>query len=228
MAFVRQGRSRRAPAVEVGTVPAWGALAVTACILAGTAVAAASEDQLVGPPGPVLLVGDSLFFSSADEIEPALRRDGWEVETIAFPGAGIHGGGYIDQFEWVPRLEEELDTLQPEVVVVELGTNGCGEGCDSVREAVDDLMQAFTGVDHVLWLTVRDGAPRPTDVRDINRELVAADEVMPNLDLLPFHGWMDNRPDQVQYDGVHLTKAGQQAIAGHIRDALRAGAGIEG
>lgn len=228
MAFVRQSRSRGVSAAEPGTVPVWVPLAVTACILAGTAVAAAGEDQLVEPPGPVLLVGDSLFFSSADEIEPALRRDGWEVETIAFPGAGIHGGGYIDHFEWVPRLEEELDALDPEVVIVELGTNGCGEGCESVPEAIDDLLEAFTGVDHVLWLTVRDGAPRPTDVLEINRDLVAADEVTPNLDLLPFHGWMDNRPDQLQPDGVHLTRAGQQAIAGHIRDALRVGAGIEG
>ena len=219
-----QHRAGRTAAREPSSPVALVGFVVGAMLAVSVAVGAISDDD-IAPPGPVLLVGDSLFFQSGDELRSALEDDGWEVHTVAHPGAGIKGGGYTDNFEWSSTLREVVNQVRPEVAIVELGTNGCGDGCSSVPDAIDGVLDSLVGVDTVLWLTVRVHAPRPGNPRSINDDLRAAAESSPNLELLPFGRWME-QPGLIRPDGVHLTPAGQLVLAAHVRDALRERAGI--
>lgn len=226
MARARVAIGGRPTTMRDRTVPVWLALVVTAGLVAGSAVAAVADRHLVSPPGPVLLVGDSLFFQSTNELEEALGGDGWTVRTTAVPGAGIAGGGYADGFRWPPELRRQVEQLHPTVAIVELGTNGCGDGCSSVPEAIDDVLDSLEGVDLVLWLTVRMRTPRPRNAAAINDHLEDASSTVPYLELLPYDRWFRGRTELFRPDRVHLSPRGQQALADRVRAALRERAGI--
>lgn len=226
MARVRDAIGGRATAVRDRTVPVWLALAVVVGLLAVSGAAAVADRHVVGPPGPVLLVGDSLFFQSTNELERTLRGDGWNVRTVAVPGAGIAGGGYMDGFTWGGELRRQVEEVRPTVAVVELGTNGCGEGCTSLPDAIDDVLDSLEGVELVLWLTVRTGAARPRGAATINAELENAAQTVVYLDVLRYDRWFTGRSDLVRPDGVHLSPRGQRAMAHRVRAALRDRAGI--
>lgn len=223
----RRPRTRRRRGDEGEGVPLWLVIAVALGLLAGSTAGSAVDADLMAPPGPVLLAGDSLFFQSTDELERVLRSDGWAVRTVAYPGAGIAGGGYVENLRWPSRLGDEVSALQPSVAVVELGTNGCGEGCDSIPDAIDDVIDSLEGVDTVLWLTVRTEPSRPSSARAINEHLRDAADTIVGLDLLAYHEWLHGRSELVRSDGVHLTSQGERVMANRVRDALRQRAGIE-
>jgi hypothetical protein len=174
----------------------------------------------ISPPGPVLVVGDSLFYSAADELQAAMAEDGWETRIEAYPGSGIQGGGYTD-LSWPTYLRDITRQNSYEVAVVELGTNGC-DGCSSIRAAIDDVMRSLTDVEVVLWLDVRTDAPRPGAemATEINEELYEAPERWGNLRVVPYSDWVDE-PGLVDTDGVHLTPAGQLVLTGQLRGHLR-------
>jgi hypothetical protein len=215
-------RSRRRPRnAQHRQVPVWAAMAVTLGLVAVSAGGAIADRHAAAPPGPVLLVGDSLFFQSADELQRALRGDGWTVDIVAYPGAGIAGGGYESKFRWPPRLEHEVERVHPRVAVVELGTNGCVYACSSVPSAIDGIVDSLEGVDLILWLTVRTGAPRPRSAAKINDDLDDAADTIVDLQLLPYDKWFVGRGELITPDGVHLTPVGQRALAHRVRAALR-------
>jgi lysophospholipase L1-like esterase len=188
-------------------------------VIGAVVVAAVFGRDDVETPGPVLIVGDSLLYSAADELHNALRDDGWQARVEAQPGAGIAGGGYGDVYwpDWIT-----LATAQQRytVAIIELGTNGC-DGCASLDAAIDDVMRPLEHVDKVLWLDVRSEAPRPTDAAAINDALRRAPTRWPNLEVLEFDDWLDNEPGMITDDGVHLTPAGQLTFTQHVRDELR-------
>lgn len=199
---------------------------LAACVLPALSVACGegeptSGEAEPGAPGRVLLVGDSLFFQAADELERALRGDGWEVTIAAQPGAGLGGGGYAD-IDWARRLDQRLQGIEPDAAVVELGTNGCGTACRSIPGAIATIMDRLADVPVVMWLTVRPQAPRPDEAEAINGALHRAADRRDNLELLPYHEWLDDRPELLQADDVHLTVEGQELVATRVRDALRA------
>lgn len=203
-----KSRTRSSPRT---TILAWAlAAAVVSC---GT-----DEPE---PPGELLLVGDSLFFQAAGELRRALEHDGWIVTISAHPGAGLAGGGYSG-VDWDNRLEQVLRSVEPEVTVVELGTNGCGADCASIPGAIEDVMSHLTDVPLVLWLNVRTDAPRPDGAESINEALRRAAEERDNLDLLPYDQWFEGRPDLLRPDGIHLTPAGQRVMAERVQRAVRA------
>jgi hypothetical protein len=213
--------SRRGRNAQHRQVPVWAAMAVTLGLVAVSAGGAIADRHVAAPPGPVLLVGDSLFFQSADELQRALRGDGWDVDIVAYPGAGIAGGGYESKFRWAPRLETEVSRVHPRVAVIELGTNGCVYACDSVSSAIDGIVDSLEGVDLILWLTVRTGAPRPRSAAQINDALDDAADTIVDLELLPYDKWFVGRREVITPDGVHLTPLGQRALAHRVRAALR-------
>jgi hypothetical protein len=190
------------------------------------ASAAACDGGDLEPPGPVLLVGDSIFFGAAGELTWVLAADGWEVTVDARPGSGIGGGGY-DGVVWPSRLRDLVAYVRPQVVVVELGTNGCGN-CDSVPDAIAAAMEELEDVDSVLWLRVATTGPRAAQGHQINAALEQAAQRWDNLELLPYDEWMAGRTDLVPADDVHPTPAGQQALATHVGEELKARAGSAG
>jgi hypothetical protein len=169
-------------------------------------------------PGPVLLVGDSIFFLAGEDMDRALQADGWTVTIDAHPGAGIQGGGYTP-LDWPARLQELAGSVHPRAVVVELGTNGC-DGCPSLAQAIDADLASLGDVDPVLWLTVNTEGPRADLGRQVNAALADAAERHDNLHLLRYDRWMHGRTDLVPADDVHPTAAGNEALARHVGDAL--------
>jgi hypothetical protein len=212
---------RRASNVGAWEVPVWVAMVVTLGLVAVSAGAAVADRYAASLPGPVLLVGDSLFFQSAEELQRALEGDGWDVDIVAYPGAGLGGGGYVSKFRWGPRLRDEVALVHPRVAVIELGTNGCVYACDSIGEAVDSIVDSLEGVDLILWLTVRTGTPRPRNAADINDGLEDAAGTIVDMELLPYDRWFVGRSELIRPDGIHLTPQGQRAMAHRVRGALR-------
>jgi hypothetical protein len=183
----------------------------------------------VSPPGPVLLVGDSLLWQSSDEMSKALAEDGWETRIEATPGAGIAGGGFTS-FAWPEHLDKVTKQRDFEVAIVELGTNGC-DGCPSVPEAIDNVMENLHNVELVLWVDARRDAARPgmAMADQINHELREATERWDNLEVLSLEEMLehDSGSTLIESDGVHLTPAGQLVLTGSVREALRDEAGID-
>lgn len=183
----------------------------------------------VSPPGPVLLVGDSLLWQSADEMTAALAEDGWDTRIEATPGAGIAGGGFT-AFAWPQQLDKVTKQRDYEVAIVELGTNGC-DGCPSVPEAIDNVMKNLHDVELVMWIDARRGAPRPgTAMADeINHELRQAEERWDNLEVLSLEELLqdDNEAPMIDSDGVHLTPPGQLVLTSSVREELRDEADID-
>jgi hypothetical protein len=183
----------------------------------------------VSPPGPVLLVGDSLLFQASDEMTKALAEDGWETRIEATPGAGIAGGGFTS-FAWPQHLDKITKQLDYEVAIVELGTNGC-DGCPSVPEAIDNVMKNLHDVELVLWIDARRGAPRPgmAMADEINHELRKATDRWDNLEVLSLEDLLDHSSGStlIESDGVHLTPAGQLVLTGSVREVLRDKASID-
>ncbi|MFP3900741.1 MAG: SGNH/GDSL hydrolase family protein [Acidimicrobiia bacterium] len=193
-------------------------LVVLAGLISVTASAGCGDDE-PAPPGTVLVVGDSLFFQASPRLEREIGDRGWRVEVEAQIGAGIEGGG-VDDVDWSQRLDGTVPDLDPEVAVVELGTNGCGPGCTSLPDAIDALLADLSDVPMVLWLTVRTDAPSPENAEEINADLRAATERWDNLELLPFHEWFAGRPELLEDDGVHLSPQGRDVLARHVADAV--------
>jgi lysophospholipase L1-like esterase len=178
------------------------------------------------PPGTVLLAGDSLMWQSRPAVDRALRDDGWDVQTWAVPGAGITGGG-SPVVDWPTRMEELVDEHEPEIVVIELGTNGCGPECTSIPEAIDAVMEPVEDVSVVLWLDVREEAPRPPERAEINEELRRATDRWDNLTVMSFDEWFRGHPEFLAEDGVHLSSRGQQVVATRVRAEIREHADVD-
>ncbi len=203
---------RHKPATWLGRIVG----AACACLVLAAASGCAPE---VTKPGPVLLVGDSIFFLAGSDLTYTLRAHGWNVTEAAYPGAGIRGGGYIP-LVWPTRLHDLVNSVRPKVVVVELGTNGC-QGCTSLPAAIDADMQSLRGVPHVLWLKVNTEGPRAAPGKVVNAALEDATKRWPNLELLPYDQWVKGRTDLVPAHDVHPTPAGNVAIAHHVDEALK-------
>jgi hypothetical protein len=207
------GRRRAASRARRGVRLA-GAMGAAALVAASVACEQDESDR-----GAVLLVGDSIFSMATEELTWVLRSDGWQVTIDARPGAGIRNGGF-DEVDWPSRLRDLVAVVQPRVVVVELGTNGCGR-CDSIPQAIDHDMTQLRGVDQVLWLGVATFGPRAEQGTVVNAELGGATERWDNLEVLPYDDWFAGHPELIPPDDVHPTPAGEQALAEHVGDALR-------
>lgn len=203
-------------------------LRLVALLCAGALLAAAPGcEGSVSPPGPVVLVGDSIFAMASDELTSALRADDWDVTVDASPGAGIRNSGYDTDLDWPARLRDLVAFGRPEVVVVELGTNGCGR-CNSIPEAIDAAMAQLRDVELVLWLDVATFGPGAARGRTVNTALHAADDRWDNLEILPYDRWFAGRPHLIPPDDVHPTPAGERALARNVAEALRDRSGPSG
>jgi GDSL-like Lipase/Acylhydrolase family len=192
---------------------------LTAMVCAWVIVAGgAGCSGTVSKPGPVLLMGDSIFFLANNDLTYVLRTDGWTMANDSYPGAGISGGGFSD-LSWPPRMRDLVAYIKPQAVVVELGTNGCS-GCASLPAAIDADMETLKDVKAVMWLKVGTEGPRADVGKEVNAALEEATERWGNLTLLPYDEWVAGRPDLVPPNDVHPTAAGQAALARHVGDAL--------
>ena len=101
-----------------------------------------------------------------------------------------------------------------DVVVLDLGYNDASDPA-VFRGRVDDAMTALAGVPRVIWLNQHDWGPGRAGM---NAELAAAASRYPNLDVVDWNAEVAAHPEYVYADAIHLTPAGQPAMAAVVRD----------
>jgi lysophospholipase L1-like esterase len=201
----------------------WGLVVVATVVLALVA-AACGNDQ--GPipvqagaqqPPRVLLVGDSLLFMSRNTVEDALRARGWRSTVDGRPGSTITGGYTIGS--WPAQLATLVKQARPNVVVVELGTNGCGS-CFTIDAGIDAVMRELGAVRTVYWVNVKDNSPIPPDPEAINAALQRATLRYSNLHIIDMNRRFASHPELLLPDRIHFNYVGIGVFARMIAATL--------
>ena len=161
----------------------------------------------------VLLVGDSIFAASRDNLQNSLRDEGWDSIVQAQAGTAIQ--------DWVPVIQDAVETAgSPNIVVIELGTNDCGTvACVDLTPHIDALMRQLAFADAVLWLNVQTDALIPDDPGYVNSEIEAAEHRFPNLFIVDMGGLFEGHDDW-RKDGTHPNIVGSNEMVKLILDEL--------
>ena len=105
----------------------------------------------------------------------------------------------------------------PDAVVIELGTNGCGY-CPSLGEGIDAVMEAVRDVPHVLWIDARSNGPIPDDPDKVNEAIRDAGDRWDNLTVVDFDELVGD--DDIANDTIHLSDQGQAHFAESLAAVL--------
>jgi lysophospholipase L1-like esterase len=180
-------------------------LLVVVGALAGPGVARAQT----GGPGPVdprlFVIGDSVIVGVQATL--AQRLAGWHVNVYAQEGFSTLAA---------PSVINASRALIGEVVVVGLGNNDAGNPV-TFGQRIDAVMQSLPGVRRVIWVNLRRFR---AFVPALNLQLAAATTRWPNLEIADWDTRATPDPSLVYTDGLHLTPAGQTAMAELIAQHL--------
>jgi lysophospholipase L1-like esterase len=190
-----------------------GALVVVTGLLAVLALTIASTPTAVIRGRRVLVIGDSIMLQSHDDVQSALTAAGWQPTVYAKGGTNV---AY-----WIRPAATLVARLHPDVVVVELGTNDCGD-CAGVGWDVDRVMASFADAGLVAWLNVQQDAPYPPQPDAINLTLASALAWWDNTKIVDFNRAFAGHPEwhAGTPSGVHLSPDGEHALAQLIVAAL--------
>jgi hypothetical protein len=161
----------------------------------------------------IAAVGDSQLFESLDELRAALPTA--DLRDHARIGLRTEEGHFgLDA----------LMPLDPEAVVVVLGTNDALDGriSDDELEAQDQLARSLGDTPCVRWVEVVETSPSETvneAARVVNRRLVE-NAGRYGFELVAWAEQVAVHPEWVREDGIHFTPAGQLALAETIATAL--------
>jgi hypothetical protein len=183
---------------------AWWAGVVAALTLAaaGVTVAPAPAGAQATPALRVSMYGDSVMLGARDQL--LAHFAGMQVTVDAVEDRSLLGT--------VPLLRAAGPALG-DVVVLDLGYNDSPDPA-VFRGRIDDAMSVLAGVKRVIWLDQHDWGGRA----GMNAELVAAASRYPNLDVVDWNAEVAAHPEDVYGDSIHLTPAGQAAMAALVRD----------
>jgi hypothetical protein len=181
------------------------ALLLALGLLAGAAPARAQVPAGVDPR--LFVIGDSVLLGARDAIVG--RMAGWQVSVYAQEGLSTLGAASI-----VNASRASIG----EVVVVALGNNDMGNPT-TFGQRVDGVMQAIGPVHRVIWVNLRDFA---SWTPALNQQLTLATGRWPNLVIADWSTRATPDPSLVYGDGLHLTPAGQAAMADLIAAQVNA------
>jgi len=153
------------------------------------------------PPGVdprVYVIGDSVMLGARDALVAELA--GWSVTVWAQEGLSTLGAASI---------VSASHAVIGDVVVVALGNNDAGDPT-TFGQRIDRVMQAIGAVPRVIWVNLRDFA---SWVPAMDQQLVLAQSRWPNLQIADWNSVASPNPGFVYGDGLHLTPAGQTAMA---------------
>jgi len=165
----------------------------------------------------VVVVGDSLTAAGTSEIMTVLSADGWKPIVEGVSGSSMTNRNQV--FDWRDRLAA-FAAFPPDVVVIELGTNDCGNCGDDVAAAIDGLMRPLRHVRRVLWLTAQTQIRTALDPVGVNEALRQATVRWPNLEVLDMGAYLDGHPEWHTADGVHLNEMGSSELGRFIRNGI--------
>lgn len=180
------------------------ALLLAVAVLAGGAHLASDADaqRAVDPPLRVSMFGDSVLLGARDAL--LAQFSGQPVTVDAMEDRSLLGA--ISLFQSAgPALGD--------VVVLDLGYNDASDPTVFLGR-IDDAMHALAAVRRVFWLNQHDWGPGRAGM---NAELVAATARYPNLEVIDWNAEVSAHPDEVYADSIHLTPAGQTAMANLVR-----------
>jgi lysophospholipase L1-like esterase len=155
----------------------------------------------------VSVFGDSVLLGAKEQLISQLAP--WPVAVDAEENRSLLGAISILQ-----RAQHTLGN----VVVLDLGYN---DGTDHIafRQRIDGAMAALSGVPRVVWLNQSEFAVGRSGM---NTELSAAAARYPNLDVVDWNAAVVSHPEFVYADHIHLTPAGQAAVASIVRERIEA------
>ena len=139
----------------------------------------------------------------------ASELNGWSVTVWAQEGLSTLGAASI---------VTASHAVIGDVVVVALGNNDAGNPA-TFGQRIDGVMQAIGPVPRVIWVNLRTFA---SWVPAMNQQLVLAQSRWPNLQIADWNSIATPNPGFVYGDGLHLTPAGQAAMAQLVGQAIDA------
>ena len=162
-----------------------------------------------------MLIGDSILHQSTDEMNFVLKGDG--LEAVRAPASRARPSTARPSSTGTTRSAQLVAAHDPDAVVIELGTNGCGY-CPSLGEGIDAVMEAVRDVPHVLWIDARSDGPIPDDPDKVNEAIRDAADRWDNLTVVDFDELVGD--DDIANDTIHLSDQGQAHFAESLAAVL--------
>jgi hypothetical protein len=169
--------------------------------------------------GTVLLIGDSIAQSIAEEARADLEAEGRTVVTQGVGGTGLTHGSPAWQlgatFDWQQRLAELDATYDPEVVIIVLGTNdvfAVAAGEDYAPH-VSRLVSA-TDAPTVYWADIASHTAdemRNAGATAINTAIATHERE--GYSVVPYDETVSTAVENMDRDGLHLSATGQSAFS---------------
>jgi hypothetical protein len=161
--------------------------------------------------GALFLIGDSILdgAQSHGDLGLLLTEDQWEPEVLAETGRSTRWA--IDQIRERERV--------PRYVVVVLGSNP-GYSSAGFSDEVPTLRDALVarGAKRIVWIPPHSSDPgRYAEKDSILRE---ADRADPRLVVPDWGAVLEEHPEYIGDDGLHLTDTGYRELALFIREIL--------
>ncbi len=178
-------------------------LFLTVAILGSPLAPAAAQ-----PTRSLVVVGDSIVLSAAEEI-PAMLDASWTVQIDAEVSRPTNVGLKILQ----ANLASLTDTL-----VIGLGANDSSSP-DLFRRRVEAVLAAVAEVPRVFWFEIAEVRNYYPEANAIIRDVASRYD---NVEVLPWSAQALADPSLTADDGLHLTAAGQSALARVAVDAVTA------
>lgn len=182
----------------------------------------------VDVPRRLVMIGDSITVSSEAALRERLDAAGFEVLAVDAQVGRRMNVGERDRLRagaWV--IPELIDTHDPDLWIVALGTNDVGQygDADAVADQVREFLARIPADAHVVWVDTwfRD---RPEQTAMVN---AAIREVLATRDGASVVAWSDHAPDDgvLTGDGVHLTDSvGTSRFATVVTDGVLSHVGL--
>jgi hypothetical protein len=181
---------------------------------------AASAHAADDPPPQVTVIGDSVLTAVLWNAQPLatlqnglrMRLDIGVCRRLTGVSCPYEGGN-------VPTLLDVVNTLGPQlgkVVLVEVGYNDDHDTfAQNVELSINALLQA--GVTKILWANLHGFSQQWLDM---NAVLDAAARHHPELMVIDWNSYADNKWSWFQGDGIHLVYDGAVAMATLLRSAV--------
>jgi len=161
--------------------------------------------------GPLFAIGDSILLGAVEHgnLGVELVGDGWDLETVAEVGRTVR---------WAIDQVRTRETVARYVVVV-LGSNP-GFSSAGFADDVLTLRDALVarGARRILWIPPR--ASDQSRYAEKDSILHQDDQTDPRLVVPDWETVIDQNPQWLVGDGLHLTEEGYHALARFIREQL--------
>lgn len=167
----------------------------------------------------VFFIGDSIMRSAVGPLQRLLvdRSAGTATVFNSSGGLGVDDSPYV-----APRLTSATArTGGFDAIVVNLGANDVLQGYVTPNPAshMRRILDA-AGVTPVLWLDQAETLPLRAAAAAYNDALEATAAAYPNLTIVRWGAMLDQHPEYLEADGLHLNAQGQTAIATMMQAAL--------